>query len=84
MFSQSPRFKNLLTPVLLAVLTVTIGSAGTAFAVDQVTKRSDRVTFRGEITAMAPKSVPAVRRSGRQSAAMSSRCQRPKPKWSVR
>ena len=43
--------------MLLAVLTVVIGSAGTAFAVDQVTKRSDRVTFRGEITAMTIESV---------------------------
>ncbi len=49
-------FKSI-NPVLLAVATVVIGSAGTAFAVDQVTRRSDRVTFRGEITAMSIESV---------------------------
>ena len=57
MFSRCTRFKNLMMPVLLAVLTVMTGSAGTAFAVDQVTKRSDRVTFRGEIAAMTIESI---------------------------
>lgn len=49
-------FKSI-KPVLLAAVTVVIGSAGTAFAVDQVTRRSDRVTFRGEITAMSIESI---------------------------
>lgn len=57
MFYKCTRCKNLMTPVVLAVLTVMIGSAGTAFAVDQVTKRSDRVTFRGEIAAMTIESI---------------------------
>ncbi len=57
MFRKCTRCKNLMTPVVLAVLTVMIGSAGTAFAVDQVTKRSDRVTFRGEIAAMTIESI---------------------------
>jgi tetratricopeptide (TPR) repeat protein len=57
MTSQSKHFFNSISPVIIAVLTVVVGSAGTVFAVDQVTKRSDRVTFRGEITAMTVESV---------------------------
>lgn len=57
MFSRCTRFQNRMMPVLLAVLTVMTGSAGTAFAVDQVKKRSDGVTFRGEITAMTTESI---------------------------
>lgn len=54
MTSEYSRLNNLITAVLLAVV---IGSEGTVFAVDQVTKRSDRVTFRGEISAMTTESI---------------------------
>ena len=64
MTSQYKRFHNLVGPVLLAALTVATGSAGTVFAVDQVTKRSDRVTFRGEITAMTIESVTITLSNG--------------------
>jgi len=64
MTSESMRCLRSFSNVLLVVLTVMIGSAGTAFAVDQVTKRSDRVTFRGEITAMTIESVTVTLLNG--------------------
>lgn len=51
------QFSHGIRTVLVAVLTVVIGSVGTVSAVDQVTKRSDRATLRGEIKAMTIESV---------------------------
>ena len=50
--------------VLLAVFTMVSVGAETVFAVDQVTRRSDRVTFPGEITAMTLESVTITLSNG--------------------
>lgn len=64
MTSKSMRFHKSCSQVVLAVLTLMIGSAGTVVAVDQVTKRSDRVTFRGEIKAMTLESITIALSNG--------------------
>ncbi|MCA9011053.1 MAG: tetratricopeptide repeat protein [Planctomycetaceae bacterium] len=58
------KFFHGLRTVLVAVLTVVIGSVGTVSAVDQVTKRSDRATLRGEIKAMTIESVTITLSNG--------------------
>lgn len=64
MTSKSMRFHKSCSQVVLAVLTLMIGSPGTVVAVDQVTKRSDRVTFRGEIKAMTLESITIALSNG--------------------
>lgn len=53
--SAAPRLR--VGAALFAIVTALTFGSGTATAVDQVTKRSDRVTFRGEFTLMAPDAV---------------------------
>ena len=64
MTSLQFRFRRFVCSALLALLTVVTFDAGTACAVDQVTRRSDRVTFRGEFTAMTVESVTITLTNG--------------------
>ena len=64
MTSKSMRFHKWCSQVVLAVLMFILGNAGTVVAVDQVTKRSDRVTFRGEIKEMTLESVTIALSNG--------------------
>ncbi|HRA87514.1 MAG TPA: tetratricopeptide repeat protein [Planctomycetaceae bacterium] len=57
MTSLKFQFRKSFISAMVAFLTVATLNAGMAFAVDQVTRRSDRVTFRGELTSMTVESL---------------------------